>query len=177
MIADLMKACIGNSCLYSGVSCENVEPAPYPVTAGTVQNRGFGTGGADIIPDAMAALIRRRTDLRGPSQRGRTFMPFVPAEFVSPTGNIDIATAGAAFWPLMQKLYGTIVVGDNDVHGIAVTGDIDGELYNLLPSIIHRVPKPGVSTVSALSWVKLENVLGSLRKRGDWGRMNMEFQG
>ena len=177
LLAPLMKACIGNACYYTGTQVECVEPAPYPMTVGSVGNRGFGTGGADIIPDQMAPIIRRRTDLRGPSQRGRTFMPFCPIDFLGAGGNLDVTLAGGAYYPLMQALYGTIVPGDTDVHGISVTGFLTGEVYTLLPSLIHRVPKPGVSTTSALSYVHLEELLGGLRKRGDWGRMNPEFQG
>ncbi len=176
LIAPLWKPCIANAAEYRGLQVEVVDPGPYPATPGSVIGSGAGTGGPTQVPDQMAALIRRRTEQRGPSERGRVFMPFLPTSFMDASGELDLGAAGLAYYPLMQLLFGTAALGGNDV-GILTVTSATMVVYTLVPCLIHRVPKPGVSTESSLSWVALEKELGGLRKRGDWGQMNRPFEG
>ena len=131
-------------------------PGPVQSTVGVSP----GTNGLNSAPRVVASILKYNTGIRGPIGRGRLFLPFVGADFVSADGE---PTAGHDV--LVNSFASALLTT------IAIT--VGANTANLVWSLLHRIPGPPVTftslpIVQALSADKF----GGLRKRGDYGRAN-----
>ncbi len=155
------KSLMGNSAVYRGLQWYFLKrtsgglPAPVKSTAGA----GNGTGGLDPIPLNTCPIFKYATVNRGQSGRGRLYLPFAAAVYMSnlgePTAALDVLINGLASILLVPT---TVTVGGNSA--------------TLVWSLIHRQPKPNPPSVSSIITAESASKFGQMHKRGDYGRPN-----
>lgn len=120
---------------------------------------GAGTSGTNSIPKAAAPLIKYQTNLRGPGGRGRLFIPFVSTIFVGPGGDPNAA------WHTLVDGYCVNLLG-----GVSLGTPPDTAVLSF---VLAKRPKlPATPTAQIIIACLAANKIGTLHKRGDFGRAN-----
>jgi len=135
-------------------------PALLPNPVFSVASAGPGTSGTNSIPKASAPLIRYSTDKRGPGGRGRIFIPFVSTIFVGPGGDPN-----AAWHTLVDSYCANLLVGVN------LGSSPDTATLSFV--LCHRPKLPTQPTAQIITACRAEDKIGTLHKRGDFGKGNL----
>lgn len=149
-----------------GVRVELVNRANAQVlqSAYGVDSRDPGVVSGPMAPGGAAAIVRKRTGLAGPGFRGRMFVPFIPASFLSDSGELTAASR-VTYLTFANALISvmTLTVGANSV--------------TLTPSIEHRVSDrfPLPVTDQYITTVDVPGLVGYQRRRGDYGKPNIDI--
>lgn len=156
------KDVVPTSAQFEGTTCRNLVTPQTRTAKWQEISKGVVVGG--VTPKQVAAIISIYSALSGPKNRGRIYMPFVPATFVDTAGALNNAGFLA---------YGLAL---SNLIPIAVTVDGQGGTISLSLVIRHGhgpianpVP-PGTFTIANETFV--QNKLGTQRRRGDYGRIN-----
>jgi len=150
--APLIKPMLAQEAQYLGVKVQIIKPTRLvAVTDNT--GAGAGTSGVSVLPKQVAGLLSKRTVNAGRAFRGRAYIPF-PSEDDSDT----YAVPNAGYSVNLVNM--AVFLGDQ-LHPV-VAGNI------LTPIIYHR--KTGTAT--DISIVLAANKFATIRKRGDYGRVN-----
>jgi len=157
------RAYLSSESTYRGVSVQQVEPGPLSLQVFNNDSFGVGTNGAAVLPGQDSPVVSWATTLAGPRFRGRIFLPFPSANAINATGRLT--ALAISLYASLGTAYVTPVV--------AGVGPNTSTLRLCLRSevIPHTVPKvyiyPLVVTGSASA------KMGTQRKRGDYGRLNL----
>lgn len=125
-ISEQWRDLLTQEAVYYGSSVQQLRPT-MGVMAGSTVGNGVGTGGADAEAPQVCGLIKLTTELPGPRNRGRVFVPF-PSE-------TDVGVTGFFTTAYVNKLK---VVGE--ALSINIDGNYEGQDYTIVPVIYHRVP-------------------------------------
>jgi hypothetical protein len=156
LLAPLYKPIMAASATYWGtkVSRYLLPPVNRPVT--NITNTGIGTGGADMLPGAVAALLKTTTATNGRKGQGRVYIPFIFDGFATaagqPVGALEVALGGIG-----NAIYTLAPVG---------AGANTSTMAWCLPNAKFA---PNISQV--LAYVG-EPKFGTQHRRGDFGKLN-----
>jgi len=145
-----------NQATYDGVGVRKVFPLPMSSETFGTAAAGGGTVLGDALPKQIAGLLSWRTDLAGPANRGRTYVPF-PSETDNDTGAVPTAA------------YVTKLVTMGNALGGPITVPNAGGSATLNRRIFHRA----TSTVTPVTFFFTRNRWATQRRRGDFGRPNV----
>jgi hypothetical protein len=155
IIAPLFKAILPGDTNYIGVGVQVLFPLPVLVEQTNRSNVGAGTFGGTSCPKQCAALISWHTLFAGPANRGRTYLPFIPATALTTNGELVAAYNTART---------TLAVAIAGFHSIVVAGR--GASVNLC--IKHRGAFATTDIVGFSTSVKV----ATQKKRSDYNRTN-----
>lgn len=130
---------------------------PNPVKA--TAHAGDGTTGTNSLPKNTCPILKFNTTIRGPGGRGRNFLPFASADYVTPNGIPD-----AALLILINSLASALLPP------IVVT--VGANTATLVWSVMHRNPPAGPVTSNQIVSAEAVDRFGQMHKRGDYGRAN-----
>lgn len=130
---------------------------PAPVKS--IANAGGGVTGTDPVPRSSAAIFKYASFSRGPSGRGRLYLPFISTQFMTALG-LPNATLNTA----IDNLGTTLLPGITVVSG--------GNSCTLSWSLLHRQPAPTPPSTSLIVSAGSAGKMGVMHKRGDYGRAN-----
>lgn len=153
--AGLYPAVMADSAYYNGVTAQVVNPLPLMLRAFSDSHGAAGTGGALCCPKQTCGLIRLITALAGPGFRGRSYLPWIPAQRVSALGEVDATYKTAA--DDIADLYTTDV--------LISTG---GRTATLKPILWRRAGNLRTNIINSFTLGKV----ATQRRRGDYGRPN-----
>jgi hypothetical protein len=151
-----------NIATYHGAMCRNLV-TPQTRTA-KWQGTAAGVVGPSVVPKQVSAIFSIYSALGGPKNRGRIFMPFLPIAFANSAGalsNQGITAYGLAIPNLCPK--SLVVDGQGGTLSLTLV------IRHGRGPVANPVP-PGTFTVA--SEVVIQPILGTQRKRGDYGRIN-----
>ncbi len=131
----------------------------YPAFVKTTTNAGPGTTAGPVVPPNSAAILAYTTNIRGPSGRGRVFLPFAASAQVGTDGTL---TVGAT---VFANSYASTLLPP-------LTITIGGSSATFVWSLIHRHPKPAPPTDSQITSSGVTAKFGQMHKRGSYGRPN-----
>lgn len=130
---------------------------PSPVQSTT--HAGSGTGNAMALPKNTCPILKYRGIGRGPSQRGRVFLPFASIDATTALG-VPTAAINTLITAFGVGLASPTVIGTPPNTVTVVWG------------IVHRHVPPAVPTLSAIVTAISADKFGQMHKRGDYGRSN-----
>jgi len=157
LLSTFYKTYICNNAVYKGVQVYFIRrtgflPGPTNQTSGT----GAGAGGAKGLPLNTALVAKYAGVLRGPSGRGRVFLPFASATAMEADGHPTVAFTNFVEAFMTSLLTPTIVGTGGDTATLAWV-----------------LAKKGTSvTTTQIVSVGVPNKFGQMHKRGDYGRPN-----
>lgn len=145
---------------YNGVQVYYVKRSgslPSPVK--TTSSAGAGLSPNPTVPPNAAAIFKYQTFVRGPSGRGRVFLPFLATANMAPDGRptsaFDTALAAQAALVLAPL---TITSGGNSA--------------TLAWVLVHRQTPPTPPTATQITQAESAGKFGQMHKRGSYGRPN-----
>lgn len=148
---------LANNAVYRGVQVYFIKrtgPLLQPVSSITGQTPG--TGGAKALPLNTALILKYSTVVRGPSGRGRVFLPFLSASAMEADGHPTVAVTNFV-----------------DAFGNSLTSTtIIGTPPNTATLAWVLVAKNPVVTTGQIVNVGTANKFGQMHKRGDYGKPN-----
>lgn len=146
---------------YIGTGVKILTP-PQTLEGAYTGNAQPGVHATSLLPTQVSGLIRLQTDRGGPANRGRLYVPFVPAAAVTASGELSVFGVGlidaiAAAYDTQQTVVGA-------------TGT------TMIRLVIKHGPGPTNPPPSLLS-VLVKNLaasssLATQRRRGDFGKLN-----
>lgn len=153
--APLLKPLIYGDAEYRGLTVVNLSEDPVLDEVISVVGQGTGAGGDNALPLDTCGLIRKRTGIRGPTGKGRAYIPFPSTDANDPLGNpsdpyIAAAEDFMAFWT-----------------GQRVAGGA-GNTTTLIPCLAGAnplVPLPIIAATVAEAWA-------NQHRRGSFGQSN-----
>lgn len=149
------RALISSSARYDGVQVQVVFPLPLLVAEAYVGGAGNGTANVAGAARQSAPLIGWKSGVAGPGGRGRTYIPFTPADATDGAGN-----ATAAYKALLQafatavRTFTTVVVG-----GATLTCGL-------------VIKKSNAATTIGVSSDVVSGKIATQKRRGTFGRPN-----
>jgi hypothetical protein len=129
--------------------------APVSSLAGS----GVGTATGPPMPRDAAAIVKYTTGLRGPSQRGRIFLPFISTDYQASNGRPT-----NAFAVLLNSFASGAVV--------PITVGSSPNQSTLVWSLLHKVKGAVPVDRGPIDFAESANKYGNMHKRGDYGRPN-----
>lgn len=160
-MATFYKGFMPSSALFNGVQVYYLQRSgPLPAAVSNKIHTGVGTKGTTPAPKNTSCILKYKTPLRGPAERGRVFLPFASIDWLDVLGdpttamNVYVNSFASALLP-------PIVV------------NVGGNTATLVWSIVHRHPKPAPMTTSQISEAEIAGKFGQMHKRGDYGRPNV----
>jgi hypothetical protein len=151
------KNAICNQATWRGVGATNLTGVRTTQFYSNVNN-GIGTGGANMTPTQVRALISWYAGGAGPGNRGRTYIPFVPLNGVTASG--DPLPAYITILTTLELILGgpiVVVVGTR-------TTTLDLMIY-------HR--PPSVAPFSLVTRGVVRARFATQRRSGAYGRVNV----
>lgn len=155
--------CMPSIAAYYGTSAKNlVDPA---TSAQSSVFNTVGTLSASVSPKQVAVVLSLTSSLAGPKNRGRNYFPFFSAGLIAANG--QLSAAGLA-------LFNTLL--SNGMPLIHVIDDGAGNTTTYGKVILHPGPltvpvDPARSTL--VTFQTTQSKLGTQRRRGDYGRVNV----
>lgn len=112
----LFLACLSPLTELSQVSAAEIHYGITPTLVLPYAPATVGTAGATNLPLSMAAVLQKKSALKGQHGRGRVSMPAVPNTFTTPAvdANVLNATGIAAYLALATQLVLPVVAGGNN---------------------------------------------------------------
>jgi hypothetical protein len=156
LLAPLIKPSMNAHATYRGSTFGRVSDLPpLEVASICIANAGAGTGGADAMSKQTTGMLSLNTDLKGPFNRGRVYMPFPAVQADDGTGVPNAAyllklAAIGAIWTAFQ----TVVVGGNPTSMRCTRWDND----------VHPT-QPYTEGIARPAWA-------TQKRRGDYGKAN-----
>jgi hypothetical protein len=147
---------IANNARYNGVQVyiiNRIGPQPAAVHGST--NAGPGTIGPLAAPKGAAVILAYNTNVRGPSGRGRLFLPFLPTNVFDADGQ-PLTAAKTFINSFFGAMRSTFIVGT-----APDTAQLDWIVYHRRSRSYDFIVGGGV-----------KNTVSNLHKRGDYGRAN-----
>lgn len=123
-------------------------------------NAGPGTGNPAALPKNTCPILKYRGELRGPSQRGRVFLPFCS---IDGTTALGVPTAAL----------NTLITGFGTTFLTPTVLGTPPNTATLRWVIAHRQPAPNPVTTSLIIQALSADKFGQMHKRGDYGRANL----
>lgn len=159
-MATFYKGFMPSSALFNGVQVYFLQTSSVlPAAVFNRTNSGFGTKGTTPAPKNTSCVLKYKTPLRGPSQRGRIFLPFASIDWLDVLGD-PTSPCNVYVNSFCSLLLPPIVV------------TVGGNTATLVWSIVHRHPKPAPLTTSQITEANIAGKFGQMHKRGDYGRPN-----
>lgn len=146
-ISGQLKSIIANSARYEGLRVQIIKPTRRPAVTNKT-GAGAGTGGADVLPTAVAGVLSKRTNVASRTKRGRFYVPFQPETANDANGQI---AAGQI----------TLLNGLGSILDDAVTLGLLGNQATLTPVVYSRKD----STTEDITEFKLNGRWGVQRRR------------
>lgn len=147
---------------YRGVQVYFIKRTPgftLPSPVKSIAAAGVGTATGNPIPRTAAPILKYKTPVRGPSGRGRLYLPFVADSFIAnngrPTNAFDVIVNSNA-----SGLLSPLVVGGG------------GNTSTLVWSVIHKAVGTPPITRGQITEAESADKVGQMHKRGDYGRAN-----
>lgn len=156
LFAPLYKLAISGGAKYYGCRAVKVFPAGAPAPQTATANTGAGLVGTQVLPTAIAGILKFTTANVGRKFRGRNYIPFPDATF--------LAAAGAE--PTAAYVAAILNIGAVYVPQAIIVG---GRSATVTPVICN---KAGTAPVSPITNVLSEGDFGTQHRRGDFGRTN-----
>jgi len=158
LFAGNYKNMLGGNAAYRGVTAKrltSIQSIQYPAVGGA----GAAAGGATVMPTQAAGIITIRTRFGGSGYRGRVFLPFVAASYLT--------TAGAPAAPLIA-LMGAIAVSMGP--SITIVGGAGSSC--ILQQVIRK--RGGIMTADPqVIGYTVQPKFGTQRRRGQYGQPNV----
>lgn len=129
---------------------------PLPLPANNTAGAGACTGGVNGLPRNTALILKYGGFNRGPSGRGRLYLPFLPTDIMGPDGEPN-AGALVLVNSFASAMLTPIVVGSG------------GNTASLTWQLVKR--KPPIVTQQIVT-AECAEKFGQMHKRGDYGRPN-----
>jgi len=162
---ELYKAIIPPQASYMGVYVNRIDPNPTPSLSSTV-GAGVGEANGSLSPLQATGVISRYTDNPGPSGRGRIYTPFLPTSFLTTNGELDLSgDAGIAMGALQAAAF-----KDPDLGPITIPTD-DGNITVFQG--LWGGPDPLVPVFTLITRSKVQPLIATQKRRGDYGQMNL----
>lgn len=151
----LAPTSFGGNCLVERVLVTGGAVAEYAEGVSTFPP---GTVGTSHVPTQVAPIIKKFTGVAGPKHRGRVFMPFMPADFMTDAGELD---------PVGGTAYG---LWHATVFARPMTLGTLPDQVVLTPVLFHR--HPTASTTEDIALFTVSPKIGTQKRRGDYGTPN-----
>jgi len=153
------KSLLPPNCSYAGVQVYFLKSAlPLPPPVKSVTQAGPGTTGTTCLPRGIAGILKYSTGFRGPSGRGRLYLPFVSEVYQDitalPTNAYDVLVNSFA-----SAMLNPIVTGGG------------GNNSTVLWALVHR-KKGTPTTARQITQAESADKWGQMHKRGDYGKQN-----
>lgn len=148
-----MLACLSPQTDYAEISVAEIFAGVTPTLVLPFSAGTTGTAGATSLPLEMAAVMQKKTALKGQHGRGRLSMPAVPNTFTTPAtdGNKINATGTTAYVALMNQLITPVVAGGNN--------------WSLVVAVRPTPPDTLTQLCSVVNLMTLNPILGTTRTR------------
>jgi len=160
LVAGDYKQMMPTSCTYHGTQTYFMRRTGFlPAPVKTITNTGAGVTGTDPVPRSSAAIMKYSTLVRGPGGRGRVYLPFISTQYMTALGlpNATLNTKIDALAALLLP---------------ALTLTTGGSSATLVWSLLTRGVPPAPPTAHQLMNAESAGKMGTMRKRGDYGRAN-----
>jgi hypothetical protein len=139
---------------FRGTGARNMTP-PRTLEFTSIAGTGVGTVAANELPRQVTALFNFRTFLAGKKERGRIYLPFVPATFADGAGNGTAAATTAYTALLTAMLINRVIVGAGG------------------NTTLTQVIRHADGTTSAVQTHTYTGRFATQRRRGNYGRLNI----
>jgi hypothetical protein len=161
--APLYKLLLANPTSYRGVMVQKIWPAPRQLAEVSIGNAGVGTAGALQAPTQVAGVLKFTTAKAGRAFRGRIFVPFLSTSSLTAGGN-----QAAGYFTDLNNL-GTMLTTPRLV-------TVGGNATPISPVVWHAKnfgkPPAGIHTYDPILLATPSTLLGTQRRRGNYGRVN-----
>lgn len=159
-MAAFYKSLCGNQVEYRGLQVYFIRRAlaglPNPVK--NVASAGPCAGGVNTLPRNAAAILKYNTVFRGPTGRGRVFLPFIGSGYSDihgqPSTGMDVLVNSFASNLLSPRV---ITIGPNSA--------------TFVWGIASRLTTP--ITFHQMDFAESADKFGQMHKRGDYGKPNV----
>lgn len=155
----LWRTILGTQDAYKGVTVQGIEPLPVTEYVTNGDNAGVGVLSAARAPSQTSLVVTKLTGFAGRKERGRTYMPFPPAEAVQSNGFPTVA-----YQTLCQA------IGDQIAQTVTLTAI--GSETKLIPVIYHGITSTPPK-YSPISHCRANDLFGTQRRRGNYGANNL----
>jgi len=139
---------------FRGTGVRNMTP-PRTLEFTSIAGTGVGTVAANELPRQVTALFNFRTFLAGKKERGRIYLPFVPATFADGAGN-STAAATTAYTALLTAML--------------ISRNVVGAGGNTL---LNQCIRHADGTMSVVQTHTYTGRFATQRRRGNYGRLNI----
>jgi len=155
-VAAPYKVLLANAATYYGVKAVRYSPKATAIPQYVDANAGVGVAGANILPTQVCGLARLYTQTIGRVGRGRFYVPFPDASFV--TAEEPNAAYRAAVTNLTTAILGITVIGAG--------GNVASIQWVIAGKKNFGTGYPVTTLISGTKWA-------TQRRRGDYGRINL----
>jgi len=134
-----------------------------PIYSQTVNRQVVaGIGGSAMVPGMACGIISKYSDTKGPSGRGRVYLPFVDTQNMLASGELDPVNAT----PLMDAIRAGLIPFGGGV--VTLTDGVNS--VDLVPVLVGSPPGP--ATTKLITSVVSQTKIGTQRSRSDYGALN-----
>lgn len=145
-------ACISQDAMFVRTYTADLRPATTP-TVVNASGPTAGTVASHPLPGPVAAILTKRTNIKGQHGRGRMMMPWVGISFTTPATDPNVLN-NTAF-----SAYNAFIA--------AITVPVAAGGANWTPSVITRPVPPAIAVTNGAnieSWT-VQSILGTVRRR------------